>query len=139
MTQSIERVKKRQTPQMIPQSLHGEPGLVQVDATWGTLQPMQVAEGVRTVGELEVMAYLEQELSVVDSRTKDFYDNSTIPGAHGTTHVTKLHDHSDYSIWMGRRLSSGQVEAPLSCTTLFALCPKACYNTRIDRKKASRL
>jgi rhodanese-related sulfurtransferase len=81
MTQSIERAKRRQTPQMIPQSLHGEPGLVQVDATWGTIQPMLVAEGVRTVGELEVMAYLEQGLPVVDSRTQDFYVNSTIPGA----------------------------------------------------------
>lgn len=81
MIQSIERVKRRQTPQMIPQCLQGEPGLVQVDATWGTIQPMQVAEGVRTVGELEVMAYLEQGLPVVDSRTPDFYVNSTIPGA----------------------------------------------------------
>jgi rhodanese-related sulfurtransferase len=42
---------------------------------------MLVAEGVRTVGDLEVMAYLEQGGPVVDSRTHNFYVNSTIPGA----------------------------------------------------------
>jgi rhodanese-related sulfurtransferase len=66
---------------MVPQPVQGWPGLVQVDATWGTIQPMQVAEGVRTVGEVEVMEHLERRLPVVDARTHDFYEKSTIPSA----------------------------------------------------------
>ena len=66
---------------MVPQLVQGEPGLVQVDATWGTIQPMTVAGGVHTVGEVEVMEHLEQGLPVVDARTHDFYQKSTIPGA----------------------------------------------------------
>jgi rhodanese-related sulfurtransferase len=61
--------------------MNGDPTLVQVDATWGTIQPMQVAQGVRTVGELEVKDHLEQALPVVDSRDPDSYGQATIPGA----------------------------------------------------------
>jgi rhodanese-related sulfurtransferase len=77
----IKRMERRAKPQMVPQPVPGQTGLVQVDATWGTIQPMQLAEGVRTVGELEVIAHLEQGLPVVDARTPDFYEISTIPGA----------------------------------------------------------
>jgi len=66
---------------MVPQPVPGQPGLVRVDATWGDIQPMQVAEGVRTVGELEVIEYLEQGLPVIDARTSGFYEESTISGA----------------------------------------------------------
>ena len=81
MTLPIQRIARRAEPQMVPQPIQGQPGLVQVDATWGTIQPMQVAEGVRTVGEVEVMEHLERGLPVVDARTHDFYEKSTIPGA----------------------------------------------------------
>lgn len=66
---------------MVPQPVQGQPGLVQVDATWGTIQPMRVAKGVHTVGEVEVISHLEQGLPVVDGRTADLYENSSIPGA----------------------------------------------------------
>lgn len=81
MNEPIERVKKSENPQTVPRPVEGEPGLVQVDATWGAIQPMQVAEGVHTVGELEVKEHLEQELPVVDSRDPDSYEQATVPGA----------------------------------------------------------
>lgn len=51
------------------------------------IQPMQLAAGVVTLGELEVLDYLkriaqgESKLMVVDSRTPDWYAKGTIPGA----------------------------------------------------------
>lgn len=87
MSIPIKRVEKREDPQVVPQPVQGEPGLVQVDTTWGNIQPMQVAEGVRTVGEMEVIAHLEQGLPMVDSRTSDFYQRSTIPGAISIPHA----------------------------------------------------
>ncbi len=65
----------------MPQPVAEEPGVFRVDATWGTIQPMQIADGVKTVGELEVIEHLKQGLPVVDARTRDFFVESTIPGA----------------------------------------------------------
>lgn len=51
------------------------------------IQPMQLAEGIETLGELEILDYLmrirqgESGLMVVDSRTADLYVKGTIPGA----------------------------------------------------------
>lgn len=51
------------------------------------IQPMQLAAGVETLGELEVLDFLrriaqgEDGLLVVDSRTPDWYAKGTIPGA----------------------------------------------------------
>jgi rhodanese-related sulfurtransferase len=48
---------------------------------------MQLAPGVETLGELEVLEYLkrirqgEDRLMVIDSRTPDWYVKGTIPGA----------------------------------------------------------
>lgn len=81
MSTPMKRAEKRTTPRVIPQPVPGESGLVQVDVTWGTLQPMRAAEGVRTVGETEVLQHLERGLTVVDSRKGDAYGHSTIPGA----------------------------------------------------------
>lgn len=81
MTVVLKRKNRDAPPQMIPQPIPGQPGLVQVDTTWGNIQPMQVADGVRTVGEVEVIEHLDQGLPVVDARTRDFHERSTIPGA----------------------------------------------------------
>lgn len=48
--------------------------------------PMQVAPGVETLGELEVIAFLEQHVArgtgvLIDSRLPDFYHKGAIPGA----------------------------------------------------------
>jgi rhodanese-related sulfurtransferase len=51
------------------------------------IQPMHLAAGVETLGELEVLDYLQRirqgegSLMVVDSRTPDWYAKGTIPGA----------------------------------------------------------
>lgn len=46
------------------------------------IQPMQVAEGVATIGELELLKHLQNpDTLVIDSRTLDWYLDATIPGA----------------------------------------------------------
>lgn len=46
------------------------------------IQPHSPAEGVHTIGELEVLDMLKDpEAIVVDSRTQDWYTGGTIPGA----------------------------------------------------------
>ena len=46
------------------------------------IQPMQVAEGVSTIGELELIAALQDpEVIVIDSRTREWFEGGTIPGA----------------------------------------------------------
>ena len=46
----IERLERIDKSCMVPEPVPGEPSLFQIDATWGTIQPMQVAEGVCTIG-----------------------------------------------------------------------------------------
>ncbi|MCZ4262521.1 rhodanese-like domain-containing protein [Limimaricola sp. G21655-S1] len=46
------------------------------------IQPMTPAEGVTTIGELELLDMLEDpEAVVIDSRTRDWFEGGTIPGA----------------------------------------------------------
>ncbi len=46
------------------------------------IQPMTPAEGVTTIGELELIELLQDEDAVVvDSRTNDWFQGGTIPGA----------------------------------------------------------
>jgi rhodanese-related sulfurtransferase len=51
------------------------------------VQPMQVAPGVETIGELELIDYLKRiddgdaSILVIDSRTQDWVQRGTIPGA----------------------------------------------------------
>ena len=49
-------------------------------------QPMQVAEGIETVGETELFSFLQQELPngtglLIDARTPDWHERGTIPGS----------------------------------------------------------
>jgi len=84
---SIDRAEQHGDPQMVPQPIDGEPGLVQVDAAWGSIQPMLVAAGVRTIGEIEVIDHIDQGLPLIDSRTDDLYQTSTIPHADNIPHT----------------------------------------------------
>lgn len=50
------------------------------------IQPSEVAQGVQTVAELEVLSFLEEQVQnstgiLVDARLPDFYKNGTIPGS----------------------------------------------------------
>ena len=81
--QHIQRKQRsrQDPPQMVPRAVAGEPDLVQVDTTWGELQPMEPAPGVRALGELEVIEHIQQGRPVVDSRTAGFHADATLPGA----------------------------------------------------------
>jgi rhodanese-related sulfurtransferase/glutaredoxin len=94
---SEKRAPKREDTQMVPQPVSSEPGLVIVDTTWGIIQPLQVANGVRTVDEIEVNEFQENGLPIVDSRTSDFYKISTIAGAINIPHneITERMDELD--------------------------------------------
>ncbi len=58
-----------------------------VITTAGIIQPMQIDPQIRTVGELEVLAFLQKcqdhpkKYLVIDTRTPDWYLKMTIPGA----------------------------------------------------------
>lgn len=71
---------------MVPQPVPNEPGLVMVDATWGTISPIQLAPGVRTVGELEVIEHIHAGLPLLDTRLESFYREGTLPSAGNLTH-----------------------------------------------------
>lgn len=46
------------------------------------IQPMEPAPGVTTIGELELLDMLaDPEMTVIDSRTRDWFVKGTIPGA----------------------------------------------------------
>lgn len=78
---------RQDPPQMVPRAIPGEPDLVQVDITWGELQPMEPVPGVRAIGELEVLEHLRAGRPVVDSRTANFYAEATLPGALSIPHT----------------------------------------------------
>jgi len=84
---SIQRTARRPDAFMIPRPVTGRPGRFVVDATWGTISPMQLAPGVRTVGELEVIAHIEAGLPVIDTRLPKYLAAGTIPTARGVPHT----------------------------------------------------
>jgi rhodanese-related sulfurtransferase len=84
ITTQLNRVPRREDPCMLPQPV-GQ-GLFRVDGTWGKVQPMELAPGVRTIGELELIEHLEQGWATVDTRLKNFFLQATIPGAHNIPH-----------------------------------------------------
>lgn len=75
---------------MVPQSSPTDPGLFTVDATWGKISPIELAPGVRTVGELEVIAHAKAGRPLVDTRLPHFVSAGTIPGAIGIPHEAIL-------------------------------------------------
>ena len=86
LTSHIERLPRRMETLMVPQAVPSQPGLVTVDVTWGTVAPIQLAPGVRTVGELEVIEQIDAGLPLVDTRLAHFYRQGTIPSACNVTH-----------------------------------------------------
>jgi hypothetical protein len=83
----LERLPRRQDAFMLPRPVPGAPGRFVVDATWGTITPMTVATGVRTVGELEVLAHLAAGLPVLDTRLWRYVAAGTLPSARWIAHT----------------------------------------------------
>ncbi|MCG8028200.1 MAG: rhodanese-like domain-containing protein [Candidatus Thiodiazotropha taylori] len=49
-------------------------------------QPMKVADGIETIGEVELIAFLQNQLAeqqglLIDARTEDWHERGTIPGS----------------------------------------------------------
>lgn len=88
----LSRTPRRHDAHMLPKPL--ATGVFEVDATWGTVQPMSLAPGVETVGELELIAHLEAGLPLVDTRLAKYFVVATIPGARLITH-TEILEHLD--------------------------------------------
>jgi len=74
----IERRPATAEKLMVPRFAERE-GLVVVDGTWGTIQPLVAAPGVQTVGELEVIEHLSAGGSLVDTRLDIYRELATIP------------------------------------------------------------
>ena len=85
-TRHIERAARRDETLMVPRPVPEEPGLLTVDATWGTISPIQIDPGVRTVGELEVIDHIDGSLPLVDTRLAHFYLEGSIPTARNIPH-----------------------------------------------------
>lgn len=80
----LDRLPRRLDVTRVPTPL-GD-GLFRVDATWGTVQPIQLAPGVRTIGELELVELVGEGAQLVDTRQPDAYVQRTIPGARNMPH-----------------------------------------------------
>ncbi len=87
MKKEIKRKQLGERSPSIPQPIPSEPGMVKVESTWGEIQPLQVADGVRTVAELDVIHFLENGQPVIDARTEDFYHQATLLGAKNIPHT----------------------------------------------------
>jgi rhodanese-related sulfurtransferase len=79
-----------ESPRSVPWPAEGERDVVAVDTTWGELQPLHAAPGVRTVGELELVELVEQGAMVIDSRTAGSFGGRTIPGSVNIPHTEIL-------------------------------------------------
>ncbi|MGY8915653.1 MAG: rhodanese-like domain-containing protein, partial [Flavobacteriales bacterium] len=75
------RTPKRTENHMIPKNIGSEPGLVEIDTTWGSIQSIKAAQKVQTVGELEVNNQHNMNLPIIDARKPDTSGSVTIPGS----------------------------------------------------------
>ena len=85
--QPIRRLPRRHDAFMLPRPVAGEPGRFVVDATWGRIMPIELEPGVRTVGEVEVIAHIELGLPLVDTRLPKYVAAGTIPTARSVPHT----------------------------------------------------
>lgn len=81
----IERAGRAPDRMMVP-AYADAPGYVIVDSTWGHIQPLEVAPGVQTVAELDVIEHLQAGLPIVDTRHAEQHEQATIPGARAIPH-----------------------------------------------------
>jgi rhodanese-related sulfurtransferase len=86
MIAELSRLARRAHPERVPRAVEDEPGIFAVDATWGVIQPISLALGVRTVGELELIEHLRAGRPLVDCRIPEYVERGTIPGAVNIPH-----------------------------------------------------
>ena len=77
-------------PRSVPWPVDGETDIVAVDTTWGEMQPLEAAPGVRTVGELELVDMVGQGAFVIDCRTAGSFGGRTIAGSVNIPHDEML-------------------------------------------------
>jgi rhodanese-related sulfurtransferase len=80
----LTRTPRNADALMLPRALGA--GRFEIDATWGAVQPIHLASGVRTIGELELIDHLEQGRALIDTRRRHFHLQATIPGARWIDH-----------------------------------------------------
>lgn len=68
-------------PRMMPWAVRGEDDVVAVDTTWGELQPVEAAAGVRTIGEVELMELAQAGATLIDCRSPGTTGGHTIPAS----------------------------------------------------------
>jgi rhodanese-related sulfurtransferase len=72
---------RTQPPRSVPWPLEADTDLVAVDTTWGELQHLEAAPGVRTVGELELIDLVARGALLIDCRTRGSFGGRTVPGS----------------------------------------------------------
>jgi rhodanese-related sulfurtransferase len=79
----VDRQQRRRSspPRSVPWNVDDETDVVAVDTTWGELQPLEAAPGVRTVGECELLRLIDEGALVVDCRTRGSFGGRTVPGS----------------------------------------------------------
>ena len=82
---SIERAERAAQRMMVP-TYADESGHVIVDATWGQIQPLELAPEVQTIAELDVIEHIQAGLPVIDTRNPEQHQQATIPGARAIAH-----------------------------------------------------
>jgi rhodanese-related sulfurtransferase len=87
MGMEFSRLPRRADSARVPRPVEGEAGLFVVDGTWGVIQPLCLAPGVETVGELEVIAHIRAGGLLVDCRRADYLASGTLPTAVNIPHA----------------------------------------------------
>lgn len=77
----LARLRRAPEKLMVPRPLPDHDGWFAVDATWGEVQPIELAPGLETIAELELIHHLEADSDIVDCRPADAFAKETIPGA----------------------------------------------------------
>jgi hypothetical protein len=140
---ALARLPRRADAFMVPRAIEGAPGQFLVDATWGTIRPIQLAPGVRTVGEVEVVAHIEAGLPLVDSRLPEYYAAGTIP-APSASRTPQRQPESPSSTQTSRRSCSATVPSaqpprmPSSSCSPRVVRPSSCSTTAAASTTGSR-
>ena len=92
----IERSSRtrNEDPQNLPVGA-GAPDLVQVDTTWGKIQPLEPVAGIGTVGELELIELFDEGALLIDTRVPDSRSGHSLPGAVNVSHDTVVDRQSE--------------------------------------------